>query len=287
MKKVCLLSTFSVAAALGFGTPSIAAVINFDDQGLFGPRSFIAAGDAKTLNISTEAGNAQFRGGVILTNATNSPANQSSAYGTANNAVNAGVADNFTRQNPLIIEFDNPIKNFFLDVFNGLPISNLNYTVADDIGNSSTFSLGSNLRSGFQKIGFQAAGKRITVTADTSAAEVFPFDKGIYDFLIDNISFNAELPDDLLEPITEVIVPSPEPTPTPTPEPAPTPTPTPAATPIPTPTPEPAPTPEPTPVPSLPEPAPDLPEPESVPEPASVLGTLTIAALGVSQKRRK
>lgn len=263
MNKAYFISAFSVVSILGFGEPTLAAVINFDDQGLSGPSFFDLAGDAQTLNINTDFGNVRFEGGVILTNATNAPANRSSAYGTANKA-GFGIRDNPTRKNPLTIEFASPIENFFLDVFNGLPVrSGLNYTVADDLGNFSTFSLVSNLQGGFQKIGFAAAGKKITVTADTSPGAASPFPNGAYDFFIDNIFFNAELPDDLLEPVEEVIVPTPTPTPVPTPTPMPTPTP------------------------PMPTPDPKSPDPASVPEPVGVLGILTVSALGFFRKGKR
>ncbi|HEY9621445.1 MAG TPA: PEP-CTERM sorting domain-containing protein [Crinalium sp.] len=77
--------------------------------------------------------------------------------------------------------------------------------------------------------------------------------------------------------------PTPEPTPSPTPTPDPTPSPTPTPDPTPSPTPEPTPsptsTPDPTPTPS-PWPTPSPTPPASVPEPSSVLGLLTLGALG-------
>lgn len=282
MNKTSLVGALSLAsiAFTALEESTFAAVINFDDQGFSGPSQFDLAGDAQTLNIDTDAGNVTFIGGVILTNATNLPANRSTTYGTANNI--RGIRDNFTRQNPLVIEFENPVENFFLDVFNGVPIPSLNYTVADDIGNSSTFSLESNARGGFQKIGFQATGQRITITPDTSAAALEPrFTRGAYDFLIDNVTFNTSLPDDLLDPIDEVVVPMPEspPAPSPTEEP---------------PTEEPQ-TPEPMPMPTSPS-TPDTPtepiplpgpDPTSVPEPTGVLSLLAVGAFGLYKKSKK
>lgn len=297
MNKTSLVGALSVAslAFTALEKPTFAAVINFDDQGFSGPSQFDLAGDAQTLSINTDVGSVTFTGGVILTNATNLPANRSATYGTANNI--RGIRDNFTRQNPLVIEFENPVENFFLDVFNGVPIPSLNYTVADDIGNSSTFSLESNARGGFQKIGFQATGQRITITPDTSAAALEPrFSKGAYDFLIDNVTFNTSLPDDLLDPIDEVVVPMPEPPldPSPVPVEEPSPVEEPEEPEEPSPVEEPQ-TPEPMPMPTSPstpdtpiEPTPlPGPDPTSVPEPTGVLSLLAVGAFGLYKKSKK
>ncbi|MEL6604627.1 MAG: hypothetical protein AAFP20_15535 [Cyanobacteria bacterium J06614_10] len=295
MQKACLFGTLSAASLVGLsvvggGAPALAVAINFDDQGLSGPRFFNSAGDAQILNVDTSAGNVRFSGGVILTNATNAPANQTSTYGTANNLEADGIRNNPTRQNPLVIEFETPVENFFLDVFNGIPLP-LDYTVADDIGNFSTFSLLSNLQSGFQKIGFQAAGKRITITPDTSAEALAPrFSEGAYDFFIDNINFNTALPNDLLEPVEEVIVPMPDAAPEPEqpgpeqpepeqpeseqPEPE---QPGPMPDPVPKPISEQAPTPGASPLPSSPSPV-------KVPEPVSILSMLMLSGLGLLRR---
>lgn len=239
-----------IASIAGFASPASAIQINFDDQGLLGPDNFNEAGDAQTLDIATGIGNVRFEGGVIISAATNL-FNETSVYGTGNNIDNfiadASIDDNFTRQNPLIIEFENPIENFFIDVFNGLPEPGLEYTVADDIGNSSTFALDSVQAGGFQTIGFPATGTVVTIAADISDTN------GAYDFFIDNINFNAALPDDILEAVEEVVVP------------------TPPSTPIPTPIANPS------------EPS----DPVSVPEPFSIVSLLVAGALAVSQKIRQ
>ena len=58
-------------------------------------------------------------------------------------------------------------------------------TVADNLGNSSSFLLAPNLSSGTTQIGFAAAGSVITITSDAGSA---------WDFSIDNIGFNEALP---------------------------------------------------------------------------------------------
>jgi hypothetical protein len=155
-----------------------AELINFDDQGLTGPSTFAAASPSpQHLDISTAIGTVQFDGGVILTNTTNLPANQTSVYGTASFGNNLA--------NPLTITFPSNITNFFLDVYNGLT-TDRNFRVSDNLGNSATFSLVPNLSSGRTQIGFPAAGNIILVQ-DIGTDES-------WDFFIDNIHFNEPLP---------------------------------------------------------------------------------------------
>ena len=273
MNKTWIVSALSLAAVTATAsTAAVAAVINFDAQGLFGPKTFNLAGNAQPLVVETNAGRVRFEGGVILSNVTNLPANSSSIYGTANNITN--IDNNPTRRKSLTIEFENPVENFFLDVFNGVPVPQLNYTVADDIGNAATFELASNNQSGFQKIGFPAAGRRITITPDTSAAALEPeFAAGAYDFLIDNITFNTALPNDLLNPVDEVSMPVPTQPAQPQRPALPMPAPTPVLPGSPT-------TPQPTQEDPTPIGAPTEPVPVAVPEPAGILGLLAMSALG-------
>ncbi|MEO0868106.1 MAG: PEP-CTERM sorting domain-containing protein [Cyanobacteria bacterium J06642_11] len=203
-----------VASIAGFASPASAIQINFDDQGLVGPSDFVLAGDAQILDIETEAGNVRFEGGVIISEATNDFFNDTSTYSTANGFL-ALPENNPTRQNPLTITFENPIENFFLDVINGLYLPGLEYTVADNLGNASTFALDSLQSGGSQTVGFATTGTVVTVTADTS--QTF----GTYNFAIDNINFNAPLSGEIIDPVLEVIVPTPEQSaPTSVPEPA-------------------------------------------------------------------
>lgn len=153
-----------------------ATLINFDDQGLTGPSVFASAGPAQTLNISTVDGNVKFQGGVILDNTASLPANQTALYGTAFFGTSLSTS--------LTITFANPIQNFFLDVYNGQTF-NVNYTVSDNAGNSSSFLLVPNLNSGTTQVGFAATGSVVTITSDAGAN---------WDFFIDNINFNAPLP---------------------------------------------------------------------------------------------
>jgi hypothetical protein len=166
----------------GLSSQAFAVTVNFDDQGLSGPSIFASAGPAQTLDITTSDGNVQFKGGVILTNTTNLPANQTSIYGTAS-------FGDPSLSNPLTIKFANSIQNFFLDVYNG-NTEDITYTVADNSGNSETFTLAPNLDGGTSQIGFAAVGTEVTITSSIGSSTA-------YDFFIDNITFNEALPPNL------------------------------------------------------------------------------------------
>lgn len=176
-----------------------AAVINFDDQGLVGPSYFTEAGHAKEINVPTTAGNVQLEGGVILTNPVNLPADKTSLYSTVYSPDYNVTDPSF--KNPLTVKFDKPVNNFFLDVFNGYP-EDTNYTVADNAGNSATFTLPPNLQSGQKQIGFAATGTEVTIKSSLHS-------KNAYDFFIDNIHFDEPLPTTIPAPTTMTSVPEP------------------------------------------------------------------------------
>jgi hypothetical protein len=172
----------------GFMSPASASVINFDDQGLTGPSLFSSAGPAQTIPITVDGVTATFKGGVILTEATNLPANRTSIYGTASFANNLS--------NPLTITFDKAITNFLVDVLNG-NTEPIDYTISDNAGNSSTFNLPNNLNGGKTQIGFAATGNEVTIKSSIGS-------QFAYDFFIDNIRFNEPLPPSLGgEPVPE------------------------------------------------------------------------------------
>ncbi|WP_341527961.1 hypothetical protein WKK05_00975 [Nostoc sp. UHCC 0302] len=179
---------------VGIAGQASAVTINFDDQGFTGPSIFADAGVAQTLNIPTTAGNVKFEGGVILKNTTTLPANQTSLYGTAS-------FGEPSLTNLLMITFDNPINNFSLNVFNGSS-EDTSYTVADNAGNSSTFTLPPNVDSGRQQFGFATTGTEVTIKSVTDSLDRF-------DFFIDDISFNKPLPPGkpVPEPIFSPVVP--------------------------------------------------------------------------------
>jgi len=165
----------------GFMNPASASVINFDDQGLTGPSLFVDAGPAQTIPITIDGVTATFKGGVILTNTTNLPADSTSIYGTASFGSNLS--------NPITIDFSQPINNFLVDVLNG-NTEPIDYTISDNAGNSSTFNLPNNLSGGMTQIGFAATGTEVTIKSATGSSTP-------YDFFIDNIGFNEPLPPSL------------------------------------------------------------------------------------------
>jgi hypothetical protein len=180
MKRLLLIGlVIGLLAVLG-ASPARATVIDFETQPA-GPSLFsLVVGAPQTVNI----GAATFTGGGILTQTTNLPADQTNVYGTADFAPGPML-------NPLTITFSSNIKNLFLDVFNGEPF-NENYTVADNLGNSATFTLVPNLNGGQTTIGFPATGDVITI----SSAATY----GAFDFFIDNIHYNESLPPNLQVP---------------------------------------------------------------------------------------
>jgi len=172
-----------LAAALAFAValPAQASFINFDDQGLFGPSTFAAAVPSpQTLDIGTSSGNVRFEGGVILTNTSALPANQTSIYGTAQFG-----RTSFGHSNPMTITFENDITNFLVDVLNGLTTT-ITYEVRDNEGNFRVFDLAPNLASGATTIGLPTAGNVITITSLTPPADT-------WDFFVDNIRWNLDI----------------------------------------------------------------------------------------------
>jgi hypothetical protein len=155
-----------------------ATTINFDDQGITASGGVFQGQPAVTQTINTPDGNVTFSGGTFLTNATFLPVDVTTVYGT--------VSTGHIYSNPLTITFQNPVTNFFLDVFNG-NIVNVDYTVADNEGHSATFNLAPNTQGGMTTIGFAAAGTVITI-------EATPDQNLFFDFLIDNVNFNEPLP---------------------------------------------------------------------------------------------
>ena len=168
--------------SIGVCQSARATTIDFEDQ--TGPSLFASAGAAQ----SVVEGPATFTGGVILTNATNLPADETSVYGTADFGDPSLV-------NPLTVNFSSPISNFFLDVINGNTVS-VDYTVADNMGNIATFLVAPNISSGAQTIGFAATGTLVTITAG-------PANGGCcaWDFFIDNVHYNETLPPGLQTPL--------------------------------------------------------------------------------------
>ncbi len=167
---VAALSVTCSAASIDFET--------FTGPSLFGP-------PPQTLNIPTTIGTVTISGGLVLTEETNLPADQTSVYGT-------GAFDNFETgySNPIRIVFPEPITNFFLNVYNG-NTEPIDYTVADNAGHSATFNLPDNFSGGQSLIGFPATGTVVTITAGPSPNAIR------WDFSVDNVTFNEPLPSTL------------------------------------------------------------------------------------------
>jgi hypothetical protein len=173
IKTGLILSAFTAMTFQSFGT-----VIDFDSQGLTGPSTFAAANPIpQTIPITVSGITVTFNFGVILTQATNFPANQTSVYGTASFV--PGMS------NPMIITFSQPVTNFFMNLYNG-QVTDATYEVSDNNGNSQNFTLPPNLSSGQSLVGIPATGTMITIEDITGS--------GSWDFLIDNIGFNQPLP---------------------------------------------------------------------------------------------
>jgi hypothetical protein len=171
-----------------------ATVIDFEDT--IGPSLFGSA-TPFTYAITIDGYYVTVQGGTVLTQTTNLPANQTSVYGTLD-LTTPGYS------NPLTVSFfdaithaPKDISNFFLDVLNGNTVD-IDYTVADNLGNSQTFSLIPNVSSGAATVGFPAAGSVVTILAGPAG----PGACCGWDFFVDNIHFNEALPPGLPEPGT-------------------------------------------------------------------------------------
>ena len=172
--------------------------IDFENQCPSGPQAvgpcssfFSTVGNATNLSISTSIGTVDFTGGAVFDDTSNLPANETVIYGTAGNASNIGVNPDGTGfTNPLTITFPTAIHNFFLDVLNGNTES-VTYQLADNAGNSATFTLAPNLSSGHETIGFAAAGTMVTVEATTGQSTPSGM---TWDYFVDNVHFDEPLP---------------------------------------------------------------------------------------------
>ena len=172
-----------IGSACALIASASASLLNFDDQGLSGPSTFGAASPVTVVEV-VDGVQITIEGGTILTNTTNLPANQTSIYGTASFFTGG--------QNPITITFDQAIENFFLEVLNGAT-TDVEYTVMDNLGSSRTFTLAPNLDSGATTIGIATVGTQITIMAME--------DNGFFDFFVDNIAWNQDLPPELTVPV--------------------------------------------------------------------------------------
>ena len=166
-------------------TGAQAVVINFEDQPA-GQSTFIAAGNAKTLNYNLGGGlTAQFTGGVILTNETSQTTDNSNVYATCRLPGCSGITG-YT--NPLVVTFSQPIHNFQMDILNAIAG---NYEVLDNAGHSSFFTLATTGGS-LQTVGFAATGSVVNILFLGDPSHNDPFGIGNWDFAIDNLAFNQD-----------------------------------------------------------------------------------------------
>jgi hypothetical protein len=173
------LSGAVVLGILALGSPPVeATVIDFED--VTGPSLFADTVAPQPLQYTFGTLEVDVTGGVILDQTANLPANQTSVYGTASFCCGTGTTPNL-----ITVTFSSAIENFFLDVLNGLtdPVT---YRMSDNNGNVADFVLEPNLSSGQTQIGFAATGTIVTIQAITGLPS--------YDFFVDNIHFNEELP---------------------------------------------------------------------------------------------
>ncbi len=167
-----------------WASPANAVLVNLEDKS--GPSTFWAScgsntACAQTVTEHTAGGDVTLTGGIILTNTTALPANESTVYGSMSNdylGVNANLA------NPITITFSQPVAGFLIDVINGLTTPGA-YRVADNLGASATFTLASNAGLGATTIGFLSTGTVVTVTSLSSETT--------YDMLVDNIRFDIPI----------------------------------------------------------------------------------------------
>ncbi|MBX3636766.1 MAG: hypothetical protein KF683_15450 [Rubrivivax sp.] len=173
--RINVLSAVAVAVLASVSTQATASFINFDDQGLVGPSTFADASPSpQTIDITQGAVTATFTGGVILTQTTNLPANQTSIYGTA--SFGTGLS------NPLTISFSQPVTNLILDVLNGDTVV-ADFEVSDGV-DTQIFSLAPNLSSGAATIGLLSTASNYTIRQTRGTAN-------FWDFFIDNIRYNV------------------------------------------------------------------------------------------------
>jgi hypothetical protein len=212
MKRLLILG-ISLTALSAFN-PAEASSIGFDTQVPAGPDKFNdVVVSPQTLNINQDdnatalSGTVVFEGGVILTSPFSVPAADvfTSVYGTAElPESNAGQAINKGLLNPITITFNlaNPIKNFSVDVLNGLTEDGVPvdgnpdvawYRVADNAGHTDEFTLVPVNSSGKKTVAFPVSGNIVTITGITGPGGV---PTAQWDFLIDHVQFEeVSVPD--------------------------------------------------------------------------------------------
>jgi hypothetical protein len=173
-----VLVAAATAALSVFCVTATAETITFDS--LHGPTLF--GSSLQNLTIPTSIGLVKVTGGMVLTDEANLPADTTSVYGSI------GFSDGSEPfLDPITITFPVAVTNFFLNVYNG-DTAPVDFLVADNAGHSQMFDLPDNFSSGESLVGIPATGNIVTIFANPLA------DDPIWDFSIDNITFNQPLP---------------------------------------------------------------------------------------------
>src|SRR5580700_4048782 len=136
---------FSIGLAFLGSQAAYGDLVTFDDQPA---GSSIFGAPAQTLVYNFPDVTATFTGGVILTDETNQTTDTSNVYASC------GLSGCSGYTNPLVVTFSSPIQNFQIQILNALAGS---YTMADNVGDSMTFSLATTGGS-IATEGFAAAG---------------------------------------------------------------------------------------------------------------------------------
>ena len=195
MTSVLKLAALSGAAVLALAGAANATIINLQSAGVTGTGSFfVGAGNEEDLSIVAGGYLVKLQGGTPLgPNIASLPATDSIAYGTADFA-NTGSQSGYT--NPITISFfdattlaPKDVTNFFVTLLNG-NTTNVDYTIADNLGTTSTFNIGSNFSSGQRIFGIAAAGNVITVTGGTPPQGACC----AWDYFVNDIGFNQATP---------------------------------------------------------------------------------------------
>lgn len=170
-----MLKKFLAVQLMLLSAYASATVVTFDDQGYFGPSVFNFNAGPQQISLSVDGRVITFNGGVVITAATNLPANRTSIYGTASfvNGLN----------NLIQINLDKPVDYVSLDVLNG-NIEPIRYFISDDKGNASSVVLQPNLNGGKSRVEFSSGGKQINITSSIGS-------RVAYDFFIDNVNLES------------------------------------------------------------------------------------------------
>lgn len=163
----------------------IGEVIDFEQ--FTGPSRFIEAGNATDAYIATSIGTVVFSGGVILTDPTSTPADETSLYATAGNSSDINVYPGAGFENPISIALPATVTDFSIEVINGNTIPVV-YDISNGLGQAEAVTLASNTAAGEQTVRFAEAGNTVMISATTGQSVPGGM---TWDFSVDNISFTA------------------------------------------------------------------------------------------------